>query len=451
MPLHDPWKEHLESQLDEDIQGLKVLEDARRTEADPRRKLSLNKDIGELEKRIQERRIQLQSASISREGNYGEDSQNATINQRDVEPSTVPKFLESHQVSNLQPTDFSGKASQKTKIALLIGVSEYMTGFAPIPGAKVDVAAMQEVLQSPDLGSFDEVLPLINPDAQEMRQAIENLFASRKKDDLLVLFFSGHGIKDNSGKLYFGTRTTCKNSNGELVKSSAVSANFIHDIMDDCRSRQQVVILDCCFSGAFAAGLLAKDDEAIDVKAQLGGEGRVILASSTSTQPSFARQNAEPSIYTRYLVEGIQTGEADLDQDSFISISELHHYVRDKVRDILPSLNPKMYAEREGYKIQLAKSPISRNILPLSTSSSQHEIVTQQDRSFKINLIDILLWGSVISIVVVVLGYVLIRMKCNDINNQYESGEVWIFYKYRDKNHPQRQICEMVDADLKRW
>ncbi|MGF2035678.1 MAG: hypothetical protein RMZ43_010255 [Nostoc sp. CmiVER01] len=81
------------------------------------------------------------------------------------------------------------------------------------------------------------------------------------------------------------------------------------------RSKRQVVILDSCFSGAFAEGLSAKDDGTINIREQLGGEGRAVLTSSSSTQYSFEQQGSDLSIYTRYLIEGITTGAADLDED----------------------------------------------------------------------------------------------------------------------------------------
>lgn len=54
--------------------------------------------------------------------------------------------------------------------------------------------------------------------------------------------------------------------------------------MNNSRSEQQVVILDCCFSGAFATGMTAKSDGTVNIQTQLGGKGRAVLASSTSTQ-----------------------------------------------------------------------------------------------------------------------------------------------------------------------
>jgi tetratricopeptide (TPR) repeat protein len=245
------------------------------------------------------------------------------------------------------------------KIALLIGVSEYEPGLNPLPAAVKDLDAMKEVLQHPEMGGFAEsdIVLLPNPERQAMEESIETLFANRHRDDLLLLFFSGHGIKDDSGRLYLGTSKTRKNPQGELVRSSAVAANFIHENMSRSRSKRQVVILDSCFSGAFADGLSAKDDGTVDIRTQLGGEGRAILTSSSSTQYSFEQEGEALSLYTRFLIDGIKTGEADLDGDDVVSIDELHEYASRKVREVKPEMRPEIYAVREGFKIRLSKVP----------------------------------------------------------------------------------------------
>lgn len=244
------------------------------------------------------------------------------------------------------------------KVALLIGVSEYQAGLNPLPATLKDVEAMNRVLQHPEMGSFDDTKILQNPQAQEMQEAIEALFSGRDKNDLVLLFFSGHGVKDDSSRLYFATRSTRKTSNGELIKATAVPASFVQDIMSNSRSKRQVLILDCCFSGAFAEGMMAKDNGMVDVQRQLGGEGRAVLTSSTATQYSFEQQGSDLSVYTRYVVEGIETGVADTDSDGVISIDELHEYASKKVQEAAPAMKPKIYAVEEGFKIHLAKAPI---------------------------------------------------------------------------------------------
>lgn len=92
-----------------------------------------------------------------------------------------------------------------TKVALLVGVSEYQLGLTPLPKARQDIDAMQRALQDHQTDGFDQIKVLLDPDPQTMRVEIETLFAGRSRDDLVLLFFSGHGIKDDQGKLYFAT------------------------------------------------------------------------------------------------------------------------------------------------------------------------------------------------------------------------------------------------------
>lgn len=247
-----------------------------------------------------------------------------------------------------------------TKVALLIGISDYEPGLNPLPASVKDMQAIAKVLQHPEMGGFaqTDIQKLENPDPQKMQEAIETLFSDRRKDDLVVLYFSGHGIKDESGKLHLATCLTRKNSQGRLIKSTTVPASFVHNIMSDSRCKRQVVILDCCFSGAFAEGWSAKDDGSVDIRAELGGEGRVVLTSSTATEYSFQQKEANLSIYTRYLIEGIETGAADLDNDGAVSVDELHEYAKKKVQEAAPAMQPEIHAVKEGFKILLSKAPI---------------------------------------------------------------------------------------------
>ena len=246
-----------------------------------------------------------------------------------------------------------------TKSALLVGVSEYESGLSPLPQALKDVEAMQQVLLHPDMGNLahSQLVVLKNPERQKLEEAMEKLFVTRQPNDLVLFFFSGHGLKDETGKLYLATRNTKKTAQGDLIRSSAMAASFVHESMNRSRSQLQVVILDSCFSGAFGEGLLAKDDGRINIGRELGAQGRAILTSSSSTQYSFEQKGEELSLYTRYLIEGIKTGQADFNRDGIVSVGELHQYASEKVQQIKPMIKPEIYLDKEGYTIPLAKVP----------------------------------------------------------------------------------------------
>ncbi|WP_414552715.1 caspase, EACC1-associated type [Anabaena sp. CCY 0017] len=244
------------------------------------------------------------------------------------------------------------------KIALLIGISEYQPGLAQLPKAVNDVEAMQRVLVDSERGGFAEgdVTVLKNPQRQDMAEAIEDLYTKCQKDDLVLLYFSGHGVTVANGDFYLSTRSTEKNQ-GNLRTASAVAARDVHSWMNGSKSKRLVVILDCCFSGAFAKGLTAKDSGAIDLQQYLGGEGRAILTASTSTQYAYESDGLDLSIYTNYLVEGISTGAADKDGDGRIEVDELHQYAKSKVQEVSPTMTPELYSMNKGEPIFLAKSP----------------------------------------------------------------------------------------------
>jgi hypothetical protein len=118
-----------------------------------------------------------------------------------------------------------------------------------------------------------------------------------------------------------------------------------------------VLILDCCFSGAFGEAL-ARDDGAIPLKEQLGAEGRVVLASTSAVDYSFEEKGADLSIYTRYLVEGLATGAADEDGHGWITVAALHRYAGCKVKETSPVMSPCLITLKdEGYRIRIARSP----------------------------------------------------------------------------------------------
>jgi hypothetical protein len=275
------------------------------------------------------------------------------------------------------------------KVALLIGVSEYGEGLSALPGTQKDIAALQRVLQNPQISGFDQVDALLNPDRTQMELAIETLFTeNRSRDDLVLLYFSGHGVRDDNGALYFANRITAKNAQGRIRTSTAIPATALQRYMGSSRSKRQILILDCCFSGAFANDMKAKQaDEAIDMKTQLGGEGRAVLTSSTATQVTYEKEGT--SIYTRYLIQGLETGAADRDEDGQITVDELHEYAREKVQEAAPSMQPEIYAVREGYKILIARSPqgdpkrIFRKELDIRAKEKRGQFSPAEKRAFR--------------------------------------------------------------------
>ena len=253
---------------------------------------------------------------------------------------------------------------QGQKFALLIGVSECAAGFGRLRCPLNSIQEVRTVLVDPNIGDFepDNIVSLENPNVSEMQSAIGEFFSKCSYRDLVVFYFTGHGVKDERGDFFFTTCETRKDESGFLNRGTAVAARFVRNEMMNCYSRRQVAILDCCFSGAFPDGTMAMDDQTVDLERQLGGEGRAILTAATSTDYALEQGGEYLSAYTRYLVEGLRTGAAAPDDQELIQVGHLHNYIRSKLKTAAAAMSPQIYAAREGHEIVLAKTSIDNEL-----------------------------------------------------------------------------------------
>ncbi|MBV6627213.1 MAG: GUN4 domain-containing protein [Rivularia sp. (in: Bacteria)] len=243
------------------------------------------------------------------------------------------------------------------KLALLIGISEYKQYFSPLSKAEKDVDKVQTILQDSEVGRFYErdITVSINDSEQKIQAYIYELFANKNADDLLLMYFSGHALINNKGNLFFAATDTKKyDYGGELIESTAIPASFIKERMDASKSRNKVIIIDCCYSETFRSDSYTKNK--VDIEAELGDEGRAILISSDSIDYHF-KEDKELSTYTNFLVKGIKEGVAASDNDGWITLAEIHQYITSNI-DNVPNMAPQLYSSPETKKINLAKVDI---------------------------------------------------------------------------------------------
>ena len=226
--------------------------------------------------------------------------------------------------------------------ALIVASDSYSDpGLRRLRAPAQDAQALAAVLSNPDIGGFDARV-LRNEPAHEINLAVEEFFADRRPDDLLLLHFSCHGVKDESGELYFAAANTKLRRLG----ATAVAAEFVNRRMSRSRSRRVVLLLDCCYAGAFERGMTARAGAGMDIEEQFGGRGRAVITASSAMEYAFEGDDVAdiaqqaPSVFTSALVEGLESGEADRDQDGLVALDELYDYVYDRVRAVTPNQTP---------------------------------------------------------------------------------------------------------------
>jgi hypothetical protein len=234
------------------------------------------------------------------------------------------------------------------RAALLVATYDYEDpGLKELRAPEADAKALAQVLMDAEIAGY-EVTMLLNEPHYVVGEAIGDFYQNRRRQDVALLYFTGHGLKDDDGHLYFAMKNTKRNS----LLFTGLAAEQIDAAMEASPSQQKILILDCCYSGAFPAGRTAKADSAVHSLEKLRGRGRVVLTASDATEYAFEgdsiRGQGHGSVFTKYLVEGMRTGRADLDGDGDISLTELYSYAHDKVIEEIPQQRPKKNEDVEG-------------------------------------------------------------------------------------------------------
>src|SRR3954469_17127715 len=239
--------------------------------------------------------------------------------------------------------------------ALVVATYEYAdTGLGRLTAPEPDAHSFAAVLEDPAVAGFD-VTMLVNQPHHVVGEAIADFYTDARGDDLTLLYFTGHGLKDDEGRLYLAMTNTRRSA----LMFTAISGAQLNEAMDASPSRRKVLILDCCYSGAFPAGSAPKADEGIQTLERFHGKGRAVLTASDATQYAFegddVRGSGTSSVFTRHLVEAIRSGAADLDEDGDIALDELYSYVREKVVAEVPQQRPKKQEDVDG-RILIARN-----------------------------------------------------------------------------------------------
>ncbi len=255
------------------------------------------------------------------------------------------------------------------KYALIIGNTEYDDpGLAQLTAPGKDAEDFARILKDQDICAFDEVNLTLNQPEHIVRGAVDEFFDQKKPDDLLIFYFSGHGVRDELGALYLAVKNTMRTR----LRSTAIKSNYIREAMDQSRSKRQVLILDCCNSGAFEQGTKAATGVSIGTATAFEvGYGRIILTASDSTQFAWEGDKVigetDNSLFTHFLVEGLE-GAADLDSDGYITVDELYDYTYEKVKLATPKQTPSKFSSKQQGEIVLRQITRLEHIRPIALS-----------------------------------------------------------------------------------
>lgn len=227
--------------------------------------------------------------------------------------------------------------------AVIVGISDYESPDIPdLRYSDRDAYEFYNFIRTPNGGGFsdDHIKLLINKDAttQNIRNALFDFLKQAIEEDLVYIFFSGHGAPelDNPNNLYLVTYDT----DPEKLASTAFPMWDVETALDRHIQAEKVVLLaDACHSGGVGGGIGTRDiaqQNLINkylIELMKAKPGRVTFTASEVGEVSRESQRwgGGHGCFTYYLLEGLK-GAADTNQDGVVTLGEAIDYTDEHVR-----------------------------------------------------------------------------------------------------------------------
>jgi hypothetical protein len=240
--------------------------------------------------------------------------------------------------------------------ALVIGIANYQN-VNPLPATILDDARdIHAVLTNPDLCAYppDKASLLLDGEAtaDAIRAGLAELAAASTPQSTVCIYLSSHGgrIEEGPGAGEYLIPVDASADSSEAMAASAISGEEFTRAVRAIPARKLLVLFDCCHSGGIgqpkAVGgpeIKALPESYYETLAS--GIGRVIIASSRSSEYSYVLPGQANSLFTRHLLDALR-GRAP-GPGGVIRVFDVFGYVQPRVTADKPTQHPIFKAEVE--------------------------------------------------------------------------------------------------------
>lgn len=195
--------------------------------------------------------------------------------------------------------------------------------------------------------------------------ALRNKLRTAGKDDIVIIYLSGHGAQDaeHSNEFYFVTHDARRDN----LFGTALLMNDTH-LFRGIASERCLLLADACHAAGFISGL--GDGKAKSVVASLfqGTHGRVAIASSSPDEKSYEKSVYGNSVFTHFLLKGMRGEAAKRSGDKFVSARELFEFVAKETQKATNDMQHPQFYGAVGANAQVPVFPVRRYGEPLKVA-----------------------------------------------------------------------------------
>jgi Caspase domain/TIR domain len=238
---------------------------------------------------------------------------------------------------------------------LIVQISAY-EHVPPLPAVD-DAAELAALLTDPEQGGYPAGNVRLLLDAAATRSsllaALDDVAKASDDDSTVFVYFSGHGGRVEAGPHagQYLLPVDAVYPPDESIAATAISGEQFTAALGAISARKVVVVFDCCHAGGVGR---PKDIGSAPLETGLSegyydalaaGRGRVILASSRSTEYSFVPAGSRFGLFTSHLLDGLRGAAASA--DGYVRVFDLFEYLQPRVTSSRHDQHPVFKAEVE--------------------------------------------------------------------------------------------------------
>jgi hypothetical protein len=246
---------------------------------------------------------------------------------------------------------------------LAVGVEKYQH-MRPLFGPSSDIGNIRRILVSSSttaLFNDNQFVELHNPTSNELRSQINNYILGRSAlGDVLVFYFSGHGVSIGSTDFGFCTVDTIVHPGSDTVLPLTVVT--FSDLLRTLSVMGviPVVIIDACYSGAVGNTIVSPNDAINNLHQGIqksAASNYALLCSCAEFQSSL--DSPQGGVFSQFLFDVIGGGVPSLNRGaSTVSIKDVYRPIVDQIEQSFYDTSPRLYVGDT-----FSDFPIAKNVL----------------------------------------------------------------------------------------
>jgi hypothetical protein len=166
---------------------------------------------------------------------------------------------------------------------------------------------------------------LIDP-ANPLVVAEELLQAAQQAENVLLVWFVGHGLVDQYGTLHLATYATRDLTVGRAAWQQTLPYEEIREAVRDCRAASIVIVLDCCFAGRATAPATGHDSLGVE----LATRHSYLLTSAAYDERALAPPDEPFTMFTGAAIRLLRDGDPSLGPT--IRLQDLYRQIKRRLQ-----------------------------------------------------------------------------------------------------------------------